>query len=203
MPKSNGTIDPLTGLVNLNERGLKTFWSQVDKNNPNGCWIWAGHKSPDNYGVFKVFYEDFQTHRLSWMLANGKIPEGLCVLHNCPGGDNSLCVNPAHLWIGTVLENRADCVKKDRHSKGAAHGPAKLTDAQVVEILNTYIPKYGNGARLARKFGVGEGAISRIVRGRTWRHINKSESYPEKEFYQQGMRELKFLSPGRIHELLF
>lgn len=50
-------------------------------------------------------------HRVAWMITNGPIPDGLCVLHRC---DNPPCVNPAHLFLGTVQDNNADRDAKGR-----------------------------------------------------------------------------------------
>lgn len=36
----------------------------------------------------------------------------MVVCHNCPLGDNKLCVNPDHLWIGTQKENNEDALQK-------------------------------------------------------------------------------------------
>lgn len=52
------------------------------------------------------------TH-VSWKVFKGRFPKR-CVLHNCPAGDNPLCVNPGHLWLGTQLQNIADMVAKGR-----------------------------------------------------------------------------------------
>src|ERR1019366_7994311 len=81
-----------------------------------------------------------RAHRYSWELHNGKIPDGLCVLHNCPDGDNPACVNPAHLFIGTKADNNADITQKGRYNharvglvhelaylRGEKHPNAKLT----------------------------------------------------------------------------
>lgn len=60
-------------------------------------------------------------HRFSWELHRGAIPEGLQVLHNCPGGDNPACVNPDHLWLGTNADNI-----RDRYHKTGHHGFANM-----------------------------------------------------------------------------
>jgi hypothetical protein len=53
-------------------------------------------------------------HRFSYEMHVGPIPDGMMVLHSC---DNSRCVNPAHLSIGTQTENMLDMHKRNRHPK--------------------------------------------------------------------------------------
>jgi hypothetical protein len=43
--------------------------------------------------------------RAFWMLSHGLVPLGAQVLHRC---DNSFCVNPEHLYLGTNADNRKD-----------------------------------------------------------------------------------------------
>lgn len=52
------------------------------------------------------------THRISYRLFNGLIPEGHAVMHSC---DNPPCVNPNHLSTGTQADNRRDCASKGRN----------------------------------------------------------------------------------------
>lgn len=115
------------------------FWSLVDKtSSPYGCWLWNGALSngggkAGGYGQFclTVPNGDYEhaAHRISWVLANGDIPDELCVLHNCdefyPARDitNRRCVNPAHLRLGTKADNTRDCVVRGRqyHNSGPEH----------------------------------------------------------------------------------
>jgi hypothetical protein len=54
-------------------------------------------------------------HRVSWETANGKtIPPGMYACHTC---DVRLCVNPAHIWIGTPSQNMQDASAKGRMKK--------------------------------------------------------------------------------------
>lgn len=99
------------------------FWAYVDKgDSPDSCWIWTGTPSSYGYGRFTIRGDEFLAHKLSWEWVNGPVPDDLCVCHDCPSGDNPLCVNPAHLFLGTHAENRQDCVAKGRQAKGERHG---------------------------------------------------------------------------------
>lgn len=90
------------------------FWEKVDRRGPNDCWLWTGCKHGHGYGSFNNRVGPKAAHRFSYQLHNGPIPDGMCVLHNCPDGDNPTCVNPAHLWLGTQADNIADMQKKGR-----------------------------------------------------------------------------------------
>jgi len=81
-------------------------------------------------------------------------------------------VNPEHLFVGTQKDNVHDSMKKGRrHSKaGVGHHLAKLTDEQVLEIRAA--AKAGESRKtLAERFGVRQGAISKIVTRVRWVHI--------------------------------
>lgn len=79
-----------------------------------GCWEYQGftRKPPRNYGDMSYRCERWRTHRLSWHLHFGPIPDGMHVLHKC---DNPPCCNPDHLRLGTHLENMRECREKDRY----------------------------------------------------------------------------------------
>lgn len=155
------------------------FWGLVEKTDT--CWIWKGHLGNHGYGVFSVAAGRFQTaHRLAWEFHHGKpVPDGLCVLHNCPGGDNRACVNPGHLWIGTRKDNNWDKALKGRSGKGIPclnlagekHPGAKLTNEQVLEIRRLHTVEGIGAYRLGKQFGVSKPTVQRILRGKNWKHI--------------------------------
>lgn len=97
----------------------KRFFEKVNKDGPipahvqklGKCWLWLGAKS-GKYGTIWMNGSQIKTHRISFILQNGPIPENKIVMHKC---DNHLCVNPEHLEIGTQSLNLLDCVKKGRH----------------------------------------------------------------------------------------
>lgn len=100
--------------VPLEER----FWSKVNKSGPNGCWLWTG-ANDGGYGQIWVNGRNEKAHRIAWLLTHGVIPEGKMACHTC---DNPPCVNPAHIFWGTMSDNILDAVNKGRH-KPAVSAP--------------------------------------------------------------------------------
>jgi hypothetical protein len=148
------------------------FWRKVNKT--ASCWLWTAGTNGDGYGVaYLPGHIPQSAHRVAWLLLNGPIPDGVFVLHNCPGGDNPLCVNPDHLWLGSQDLNVADMMAKGRGNKaqGERTGKAKLTDAIVRLIRERYAAHVAGRTQLAREYGVSKGAIDRVIERRSWRHV--------------------------------
>jgi hypothetical protein len=155
------------------------LWSKVDKtSSPHGCWLWTGTKVYTKGGDYgQIYYNGklWLTHRLVYALMKGEIPEGYEVCHNCPGGDNPLCVNPEHLWTGTHRENMADRQQKGRTKgwagvKGEARKNAKLTKEKVNEIRK--LAAQGSGYdELAEIYSVHPKTIESVVKRINWKHV--------------------------------
>jgi hypothetical protein len=159
------------------------FWQKVKK--ASGCWLWLASKRAKGYGAFAyhrggVLVQD-RAHRYSWELHNGPIPDGLCVLHNCPTGDNPACVNPAHLFLGTKAANNADMVSKGRHvpggtytsgryKRGEKHHAARLSADDVRAIRCARLAGYSFGS-ISNRYGIAVGHIFRIVTRKAWKHV--------------------------------
>lgn len=146
------------------------FWEKVDKKGKDECWNWKGGKDSHGYGEF--YYNKamtiVQVHRLSWIVNNGDIPDGLYVLHSC---DNPACVNPKHLFLGTHQDNMKDKVHKGRQSTGEDCYNAKLTYEKVKELRDEYI----NGVRieeLSMKYGISTSGICDVVHNKRWKDNN-------------------------------
>ena len=143
------------------------FWAKVDKKGPEECWEWTGAKLRDGYGRIREggqYGRPVLAHRASWELAKDPIPKGMCVLHRC---DNPACVNPAHLFLGTISDNAQDMVNKGRSTRGERVITSKLTEQGVHEIRQML------GARIlqsviAKKYVVTHMTSSRINTGATW-----------------------------------
>ena len=90
---------------------MNRFWSKVDTKGSNECWEWQAAKHRQGYGIFKFDNKIQLAHRISWLLANTEIPQGMVVMHKC---DNPSCVNPDHLCLGTQKDNIRDMRTKGR-----------------------------------------------------------------------------------------
>jgi len=123
------------------------------------------------YGKFTIKGRIVLAHRFSWEFANGPIPDGMNVCHNCPGGDNPSCVNPAHLFLGTTLDNMRDKTAKGRQLLGERNHKSKLTKAQVIAIRERYDQGGISQTALALEHGVSTASMSVIVRRKAWRHV--------------------------------
>ena len=161
------------------------FWNKVRKTST--CWIWTASKRDKGYGAFSYTKDgkmvQDRAHRYSWEIHRRSIPEGLCVLHNCPGGDNPSCVNPAHLFLGTKGQNNEDMVRKGRYNKartpvadgskyerGEQHHGATLT-AEIVRAIRSARESGQSFGFLSKQYGLSIGHVFRIVTRKAWAHV--------------------------------
>jgi hypothetical protein len=153
-------------------RGPKEFWAKVDKS--GDCWIFNGAHDPLGYGYVRrtaIASHMLKAHRYSWMLLKGQIPEGLCVLHRC---DNPPCVNPEHLFLGTIQDNNQDKVQKGRSSRitrnsGESHGARILSNVIVKEMRALHFSGVKQ-AVIAKQFNVSTKTVWYALRI-GWRHV--------------------------------
>lgn len=87
--------------------------------------------------------------------------------HTC---DVRSCINPDHLWEGSVAENQADMVQKNRSLRGERHNMAKLTASDVVEIRKLCEQRMSQ-REIASRFCVSPNYISDIRVGKVWKDL--------------------------------
>jgi len=147
----------------------KRFWANVLTTDNNNCWEWQGALNTEiygiRYGVIGHNYKRKYAHRISYELNNGEIPKGMCVLHKC---DNTLCVNPNHLFLGTTTDNGEDRDRKGRQAKGEKHGMRKLTEEQVKVIFSDS----RSSRKIAKDYNINKSQILKIKNGTLWRCLN-------------------------------
>jgi len=185
--------------IEIPNKTLKRFWAKVNIGEDSKCWEWLGAKSSWGYGSFGFKKKHFIASRLSWMIANGRIPNGMIIMHSC---DNPACVNPDHLHLGTHQDNTDDKVSKGRHGwvsgdshysrtsperlargdrngsrthpesirRGSNHHASKLSASDVLEIRKMY--SFGiTSCDIAQKFNLSASSAHRAATGRTWKHL--------------------------------
>ena len=163
--------------IKQNVLSKEVFYPSVAVRGTRDCWEWTGKKTKAGYGQFWIYPKYYYAHRMSWTLENGVIPPNMLICHKC---DNPGCVNPKHLFLGTYADNANDAKNKGRTRNrphyGITHKLAKLTEDDVREIRRLYRPSprkpspFG-GTGLAKRYGVANSLIHRIVKLQSWPHV--------------------------------
>lgn len=171
---------------------MDRFISKVSKSpEPLGCWEWNGAHFKTGYGAFYADGKMQRAHRFIYEAIFGPQPPEVMVLHVC---DNRRCVRPTHLYPGTHAQNMQDRDDRHRTASGDRNGARTRPDRNAVRL---YPERVARGERanksditaddvrtirrlavegvrqveLARRYGVSQPAISKIVRREHWPHI--------------------------------
>lgn len=147
-------FDEIRNYPNIKERFLRKIEKQE-----NGCWLTTS-KPILNSGYAQFSYGKYgkiTAHRLSYVLFNGDIKDGLKVCHSC---DNKRCVNPGHLWLGTQKQNL-----QDMKQKGRSHKSKLLSDNDINDIKQKL--KEGHlHKNIAADFGICRAYVTQISLGK-------------------------------------
>lgn len=131
----------------------------------DSCIEWTGAFHKNGYGVLSLNRKLAKSlglsrvqfvHRMSYLQHKGTIGDGMVVRHLC---NNKKCYNPAHLEIGTQLENYEDGVKAGTNKR-------KLTEQEVDSIRVSDM----SNRKLAAMYGVSSTTIFHIKHGNKWRN---------------------------------
>jgi hypothetical protein len=132
-----------------------------------GCINFTG--SRDNCGYGRLSYKGRArlSHRVAFEEYVSPIPDGMQVLHKC---DNPSCVNPSHLFLGTVDDNMADMKAKGRGRgpRGTGCHLTKLRPDQAYAIRWRALSGGEKHKHIAADFGVTRKNVGAIGRFETW-----------------------------------
>jgi hypothetical protein len=116
------------------------------KKAPDGCWNWQRQLTKGGYGQIYFNGKNYRAHRLAYIAFNGPFDEELFVCHKC---DNTKCVNPNHLFLGTCKDNTHDSINKGRfyqkYEKGHKPSNRLIGDVLAKAIKNSLKPRSGYG----------------------------------------------------------
>jgi len=188
--KKSGPPGEYHHVHNIEQHYIDKFYAKCEEQ-PNGCIFMMGNVQNNGYKNWWYKYDDVDGRRLRYITAHrfaalisGKFKEAevneLCVLHDCDQNyDNNdityrQCVNPDHLFLGTVQDNILDCMKKGRyvklpHHRGADNYNAKLTEKQVLWVIEQHYKI--TQQKLGEILNVNTSTIEAIHRNLTWKHL--------------------------------
>jgi hypothetical protein len=193
-----------TRVGSVNERFAQRFAMDAQ----TGCWNWTGRVSQHGYGLiagevngkrYAPKGQPLLAHRVAWLIFKGEIPEGgppphgYVVMHTC---DNRLCVNPAHLQLGTQADNVQDMLDKGRKvsgvPSGVKHWNSSFKDQADIDLICSTV---GKTKELAERFGVDVCTIKRIRR-RSGVVKQDAEKYVNKPLSQEAIDHIRSTPPG-------
>ena len=189
--------------MQIKPNDLARFNSKFLKGAISECWEWSA-ALVKGYGVFWIEYKNHYAHRVSWVVLNGPILDGLCILHKC---DNPKCVNPNHLFVGSCKDNMRDMISKGRKRvvsadehwtrkhpekikrgdqsfsrqnphklcRGSKHGRSLLKEGDIPKIFESRDQGLSY-SQIAERFSVKPATIGCIIRGRNWKHLSHSST---------------------------
>lgn len=151
--------DPLGG--GLGQGEMRTFVESAAMSSDDECILFPSKTSNRGYGTVYVNGRVVSAHRYAATVRHGEPPAGAYALHSC---HTRACLNGMHLRWGTPVENMADKIVDGTDPRGSRNPIAKLTEAQVLDIVQS-----GRTIKeSAELYGVTRGAIEDIMAGRNW-----------------------------------
>ena len=133
-----------------------------------GCWIWQRGRigkeaklGPNRgYGGLSVSGKCVSAHKFAYEREYGPIKAGLQIRHSC---HRTLCVNPAHMKLGTNLQNTQDRIDAGRYAKN-------LTP-EIVRAIRKRCAAGETQQAVGADYGLHQACVSNIVNRRYWGHV--------------------------------
>jgi hypothetical protein len=133
----------------------------VKRKRSSGCWIWKLRANSEGYGQAWNGKKTVAAHRLSYGAFIAPIPPGLLVCHKC---DVPLCVNPDHLFLGSVKDNQQDAFNK----RVSPRKNSKLS----VDDVRAIFSDQRTMDEIASDYQITRTNVIHIKKRRTWKWLN-------------------------------
>ena len=155
----------------------KNLMSRIERTEDD-CWRWTKTIGTTGYGFSYLHGRPIKTHRLSYLLFRGPLIPGMFICHKC---DNKWCVNPGHLYQGTVKDNVRDAQARGQmkiakpkpgYAMGEKHCCAKLNNESAKKIIELRRSGF-QYKEIAKELGVHLVTVADVIKGKTWKHITK------------------------------
>lgn len=144
--------------IELGSDDIQKFHTRYARRDPDSCWDWTRNKTAKGYGVFKAHGVSYYAHRISlWLAMRGELSPTRVSCHRC---DNTSCINPNHLFAGSLSQNMKDAVRKRR---AGLNGTYTVSPGMVKMIWKAKGP-YRD---IAYRFGVSQALVSRVKSRKT------------------------------------
>lgn len=143
----------------------KKFAFEIDD---NGCFVCTSHITnlPHKAPVTTRKGGSVTIPRYIYEECFGEVPDGMVVRHKC---DNHICINPAHLEIGTHVDNMRDMVERNRSTLGEKNPASKLTteEMRVIKRLQGNL----SITKVAEKYNISVRQVWRLWTGENWKEV--------------------------------
>lgn len=149
---------------------MERFIEKIKVDPEFGCWIWQGSFNGSvkthQYAQFNVGNdkEEKTAHIWAYKQFIGPISSGLNCCHRC---DNTHCVNPFHIFLGTQADNMQDAVIKGRFKR---NGQSKLDEISVQRIRAQWSMGFSLLA-LSKKYKIDPQTVRSVILRKTWKHV--------------------------------
>jgi hypothetical protein len=158
-------------MTDLDEAFWARFEKKIEPDPISGCLNWTGANFRGYGRIGLGSSKVVAAHRVAYERKFGAIPDGNYVCHKC---DNTRCVNPDHLFVGSQADNIRDMVAKGRNftnkngvnfgTRGTKNCFSKLTENDVRRIKADVRPQ----RVIAKSFRVNQSVVSKVKSNKAW-----------------------------------
>lgn len=160
----------------LKQKLENSFLKKTQRKDNDKCWPWKACVDQNGYGCMWnciLKKRSRVTRVILFLYKNVPFESKLIACHKC---DNPICVNPSHIFVGTMKDNSQDMVKKGRYNpankpKGSKHFASKLSEADVLKIRNMYRTGEHTYGSIAQLYNIDKTVIGKIIKKTAWKHV--------------------------------